>query len=171
MGLGVLQKPSRSLFLNCVSAVINITAKVASLMFIDNGSMDNGLLHGFWWQHRPWTWPLKQPEPRTSTWLQAAAKTRDICWLSAATWAMGINTEPGYSKTLESDMTLGSSTDMNITVASGGSTGHPHQPGPHCCRVSSSTSLHRAHTLYISVLPISPSHIVHLPLPLLLVHF
>lgn len=40
-------------FLNCVSAVINVTAKVAYLHFSIHWSMDHRLPHGFWCQQRP----------------------------------------------------------------------------------------------------------------------
>ena len=44
-----------SLFLNCASAVIDITVKVAHLLYMDSGSMDYGLLHVLCHQHRPGT--------------------------------------------------------------------------------------------------------------------
>jgi hypothetical protein len=42
-----------SLFLNCASAVIDITVKVAHLLYMDSGSMDYGLPRDFWCHHRP----------------------------------------------------------------------------------------------------------------------
>lgn len=53
MGSGVLQKPSRSLFLSCASAVISITAKVILLALYSQG------------EHRWWTF----------TWSLATAQT------------------------------------------------------------------------------------------------
>ena len=47
VGYWRLQKPSIFLFLNYVSAIIDIIAKVASLFFTVSGSTDHGLLHGF----------------------------------------------------------------------------------------------------------------------------
>lgn len=41
------------LFLNCSSVVINITVRVSFLFFIVHRSINSGLLHGFWQQHRP----------------------------------------------------------------------------------------------------------------------
>lgn len=41
------QKPSTFIFLNCVSAGIDSTARLVSLTFIVSQSTDAGLLHGF----------------------------------------------------------------------------------------------------------------------------
>lgn len=41
-------KPSMSLFLTCVFAVIDISAKVASLLIIVSWNSDHGFPHGSW---------------------------------------------------------------------------------------------------------------------------
>lgn len=98
------QKPCRSLILSCESAAISTTARVASQPFAVSRSMDNGLPHGFWRQHRPWTChggtmchgPQHglggQCRPQTLTWSSAAAQvTTTIAWATPkrriATWS------------------------------------------------------------------------------------
>lgn len=71
VGIGTML--SLSLCLNCESAVIVITAKVASLMVIESGSMDNGLPYGFW----------PQQGPQTSTWPLASTYVRDLRMVSS----------------------------------------------------------------------------------------
>lgn len=64
--------------------------------------LDNGL-------QSPW----RQSEPHTSTWIQVAAQTTDVCM----TFSSNINTEPSFSRT----------TDPDITMAPGGSAGYSDQ--------------------------------------------
>lgn len=55
--------------------------------------------------------------------------------------AMDINTDVGSSRTIDSDMILGSSPDPNISMALGVSADHPHQYGPqqlHSQKISTS---------------------------------
>ena len=40
---------------------------------------------------------------------------------------MDINTDPSYSKTSDADVAFSSSKDLDITMASGGNSGHSHQ--------------------------------------------
>lgn len=76
-------------FLNCESAVINTTTKVAPLLSTMSWSSAHGLPHGFWSHHRPqlslqaevglWTQTRStglrwQHRPLTSTWLLVAAQ-------------------------------------------------------------------------------------------------
>ena len=56
--------PAILLFLNYATEIININVKVAFLLFPLGKSMDHGLLHGFWQQHRPGT----QPWAAVRTW-------------------------------------------------------------------------------------------------------
>lgn len=55
----------------------------------------------------------RQPEPHTSTWIQAAAQTVDVCMA----FGSNTNTEPSFSRT----------TDPDITMAPGGSAGYSDQ--------------------------------------------
>lgn len=104
-GRGCHGSPSTHLSSSCESAVINITAKAASLLFTVRWSTDHGLPHGFWWRTQPagrsptqtrtseaaqtsdisktsgdrsghsQYCPKLQHNPRTPTWLQVAAQT------------------------------------------------------------------------------------------------
>lgn len=96
------QKPSASLIFNCESAVIDATAKEASLPFIVRGSLDHRFPHCFWRQH----------EPQTSTWPPAAT------WLGLQRqyrpWILSWSS--GTTQATDNNMTSGSSTDHS----------HPH---------------------------------------------
>lgn len=95
--MGLSQRLFMSPFLNCESAVINTMAKVASLSVTVCRIMDPGFTHGFWRQ---------QHRPWTS---------------------MKINTDPCCRRTTDPNMVLGGSMALDITMASGGSTGHSDQ--------------------------------------------
>ena len=51
-------------------------------------------------------------------------------WSLAATWTMAINTDPGQSRSMDTDTALGSSLDQNVSIAPDGSAGHPDRHGP-----------------------------------------
>lgn len=57
-------------------------------------------------------------------------------------WAMEINTDTSCSRTKDPDMAHHSSLGLDITMAQGGSTGHPEQDGP-----SGSMALRHQHDL------------------------
>lgn len=71
-GRGCHGSPSTPLSLSCESAVINITAKAASLLFPVRWSTAHGLPHGFWWR--------TQPAGRSPTQIRTseAAQTTDL---------------------------------------------------------------------------------------------
>lgn len=62
------------------------------------------------------------------------------------TWAMGINTDPGYSRTMR--WFLNSHLDLDVTMASDGSPGHSNWYGP-----SNSMALRYEHGTLASVRP------------------
>lgn len=75
-----------------------------------------------------------QPRPCPSPWPLVATQDTDI------------NTDPDYSRPLAPEIALWGSVDLEITMGSDSTAGHAHQPGPHCCRVSTSASLDSART-------------------------
>ena len=69
--------------------------------------------------------------------------------------SQGINTDPCYGRATDQDVALGGSMGLDITMASGSSTGRSHQAAPHLHHVSSSASLHSAQIASL----LFPSHI------------
>ena len=62
--------------------------------------------------------------------LQAAAQIRGIHLALGSDMAMEINVDPGYSRNMGTVMALHGSPGLNVTMASGDSTGHSDQHGP-----------------------------------------
>ena len=113
--MGLSQKPSMSLPCSCASAVIDITAKVTSLLF-SQLEHHHGPLRGFWWQHRPQTQPLitvdhrplqdpwRQPRLWASPWPSGGHSDQygpwqlhspqTSTWPLVVMWATDINTVP-----------------------------------------------------------------------------
>ena len=89
-----------SLFLNCASSVINITAKVAYWLFTVLGTVNHGPPHDFWRQHR------KQRGLPIATGPQIQIRPSDTARIIDISMASGhsIDHRPGYSKTTDSDM-------------------------------------------------------------------
>lgn len=65
------------------------------------------------------SWPWK------STRTQVVAQTLGFMWPLVASWAMDINTDLGYSNITEPDMVYGLCPELVVTMAPGGSKGHP----------------------------------------------
>lgn len=65
---------------------------------------------------------------------------------------LDINMDPGHSKPMDPDMALGGSTDLGITMNTGGRAGHSHHLGPHGCCVSSTTSVLMYPSTFLSFL-------------------
>lgn len=65
-----------------------------------------------------------------------------------------LNTDPCHCVTMDSDLIFSSSPGWDLTMASGGATGHSKQPCPLHPWVSGSTSLHNAQLLCFSFFPI-----------------
>lgn len=61
-----------------------------------------------------------------------------------------LNTDPCHCVTMDSDLIFSSSPGWDLTMASGGATGHSKQPRPLHPWVSGSTSLHNAQLLCFS---------------------
>lgn len=78
-------------------------------------STDGGLPQDFWQEHRPWIWTSAAVGPQT--------QTRSL----VAAWTMDINTDPGCSRTLDPDITLGGSKvhDINMASVRGTDSEHP----------------------------------------------
>lgn len=70
--------------------------------------------------------PQGKHSPWMSIWLQATAQTTDICMTFYITWTIDINIDLGYSRPVGSDMVLGSSTDLEITMTLSGNADHWH---------------------------------------------
>lgn len=70
-----------------------------------------------------------QHSPCTSTWLQAAVQIIKISNYSVITHAMKINIDSRYNRTKDWDIVSSSSTDPDISLASGGSVVHSDQYG------------------------------------------
>lgn len=136
------------------------------LLFTVSGSTDQRLPPVLWWQHRTWTEPSTAVGPQTQVKLLEAAQIMDISlasdgrtdhsgqhsfggqprpcpspWSLVAIQATDINTDPDYSRPLAPEIALGGSMGLEITKGSDSTAGRSHQPGPHCCWVSTSTSL------------------------------
>lgn len=134
------------LSLSTASAIIDILADVASLLFTGGRNTGHRLPHVFWQQNRP----LTQTQPSETNWtvdisLASAQATHiNMSWrkhglrastrLQAVIWA----TNP--------DRVLNSSKGLDITMASGDNAGHSGQPGPSYCLVSSYASVYGAYT-------------------------
>ncbi|KAL6092783.1 hypothetical protein STEG23_024892 [Scotinomys teguina] len=109
------------------------------------------------YQHNPWWWP----------------RPLESAWLSMATGARDVNTDPGCSGAIDSDMTPSRSLDLDITmvlsskqtflttftVTQGGKRACHISPPP-TAFISSSLPLSTAYeAFYFSFSPISPPHI------------
>lgn len=80
---GLSWEPLMFLFPNCVSVVINTTAKVVSLLRTVSRSVEHGLPHVFCPQYKPLTWP----PPAVGKWTQARS--------SEAAWTINTNRASG----------------------------------------------------------------------------
>lgn len=73
-----------SVFLNCVSAAIDSTMRLAYLLIMDQGSMEYWFPYGVWHQHRPGTEPPATVVPGTQVRLSDAAEIIEISVVPAA---------------------------------------------------------------------------------------
>lgn len=140
-----------SLFSYYVPAIINITAKVASVLFTVSGMEHEwGLLNGLW----------HKSDPKHSLWLSGPTEINMFLggtseWPLVVTWATDINTDSGC-RTLTPDMSLSDNSDLDIMwiqVA----VQALQESGSHCCHIMSLVLF--LPTAYIFIFPISPSHI------------
>lgn len=129
-----------SLFLNYAPGIINITAKVAPLLFTVSGSTDCGLtFSGDSAEHEHGS--LTTVQPLTQLRPSGTAQTTDtniapgcgsaghphqydsweqhnlwtLTWLQVAMWAMNIDTDPGAAGPQPQQRPLSSSTYLDIT--------------------------------------------------------
>lgn len=95
------------LFLNCVFAVIHVSAEAAPLLLTGSRSTDHGLPGDLWWKHRVWTQPpncSRNWGPRHGPWKQHRSRhhygLRMQHRLWASTWTSVINMGRGHQHTL-----------------------------------------------------------------------
>lgn len=113
-------------------------------MVSDDSTDTNPSLSPFRASVGPSNEPKQGPERQTSPWSHVASQSthtsstarRHQCslrlqhrpqisaWHSVVTQAMHINTDPAYRRTMDSNMAIGGSMGLDITMASDGNAGH-----------------------------------------------
>lgn len=83
-------------------------------------------------------------QPSHISWPQVAAQTTDNCLAVVVT-----DSPTPCCRAKDPDKALGGSMDQDFTVALGGISSYSHQADPHYSGISSSVSLHCAHTILL----------------------